>query len=647
MASTSASTASAAVSVDGQQVQHHAVTAAKEQSGLKTGVTQRAAAAVSHVPPVAVSCQSTASRATTTVAAASALLSDSIITLNVGGVLFMTSRATLERGNSGDQESFLGALLSGRLPALCDENGALFIDRDPHLFSVILNYLRSSYLRLNDVEPAELLHEAKFYGIASLIAELEIHAPNAEACACGGMLYDGTIPPLNVEDGPVVCLSSANALLAVAHEHVVTCWKYSDCGSWRWLARSQIFEESISCLALNVQSGGSTSETTVALSLGPRVIVWSLGRRTIHRRPTSPPGPDMLLSSEGSDDDERDHQDMVTLGLKAPIDQLSFVNNNLVAVSFSKGDVGVRNARTLLWQVQTVGPLGAFDASSNQLLFGTTSGKILLVDLQKFPLRLKDNDLLVNTLYKDPNAEAITALSVFMSSLGGERCMEIAYGTETGTVRVVQQLPETIGQAPQLYQTYRVHQSAIRSVSLSQNHLISMCSTDNHVRSWRVARFRGRISIQPGSQSLGSFAVPGAVDGGPFGEADQLLLFVQCPSSDTLALCTAATGERLTMITTVGPSPISRFHLPSGFAVRGASGVRRYLFTGHEDGAVQVWDIFTAIEGFMADSYRPPQNIEPSAGVTRTKSISRLSLSTPHNMVGYASRRRPTRSSNA
>lgn len=47
--------------------------------------------------------------------------------------------------------------------------------------------------------------------------------------------------------------------------------------------------------------------------------------------------------------------------------------------------------------------------------------------MQKFPLRMKDNDLLVTELYHDPSNDAITALSVYltpktsqyMASLGG------------------------------------------------------------------------------------------------------------------------------------------------------------------------------------------------------------------------------------
>ena len=35
--------------------------------------------------------------------------------------------------------------------------------------------------------------------------------------------------------------------------------------------------------------------------------------------------------------------------------------------------------------------------------------------MQKFPLRMKDNDLLVTELYKDPSNDSITAISVYLT----------------------------------------------------------------------------------------------------------------------------------------------------------------------------------------------------------------------------------------
>lgn len=39
----------------------------------------------------------------------------------------------------------------------------------------------------------------------------------------------------------------------------------------------------------------------------------------------------------------------------------------------------------------------------------------LFLDMQKFPLRMKDNDLLVTELYKDPSNDHITSISVYLT----------------------------------------------------------------------------------------------------------------------------------------------------------------------------------------------------------------------------------------
>ena len=51
--------------------------------------------------------------------------------------------------------------------------------------------------------------------------------------------------------------------------------------------------------------------------------------------------------------------------------------------------------------------------------------------------------------------------------------IEIAYGTSSGTVRVIVQHPETVGHGPQLFQTFTVHRSPVTKVMLSEKHLVS------------------------------------------------------------------------------------------------------------------------------------------------------------------------------
>lgn len=121
--------------------------------------------------------------------------------------------------------------------------------------------------------------------------------------------------------------------------------------------------------------------------------------------------------------------------------------------------------------------------------------------MQKFPLRMKDNDLLVTELYHDPSNDAITALSVYLTPKTSEwpesehvspfkhlpfltntwyfsvgvsgNWIEIAYGTSSGAVRVIVQHPETVGSGPQLFQTFTVHRSPVTKIMLSEKHLVS------------------------------------------------------------------------------------------------------------------------------------------------------------------------------
>ena len=51
--------------------------------------------------------------------------------------------------------------------------------------------------------------------------------------------------------------------------------------------------------------------------------------------------------------------------------------------------------------------------------------------------------------------------------------IEIAYGTSSGAVRVIVHHPETVSSGPQLFQTFAVHRSSVRCVTLSEKHLIS------------------------------------------------------------------------------------------------------------------------------------------------------------------------------
>nr|CAD7439876.1 unnamed protein product [Timema bartmani] len=99
------------------------------------------------------------------------------VTLNVGGKYFTTSRSTLL---TKEPMSMLARMFAegegGYLmaPSNMDRNGAYLIDRSPTYFEPILNYLRNGQLIFDtNVNPEGVLEEARFFGIESLVPQLE------------------------------------------------------------------------------------------------------------------------------------------------------------------------------------------------------------------------------------------------------------------------------------------------------------------------------------------------------------------------------------------------------------------------------------------------------------------------------------------
>lgn len=96
------------------------------------------------------------------------------VRLNVGGKLFVTTISTL---TSTEADSMLARMFTHgdvEWQSRVDESGAYLIDRSPHYFEPILNYLRHGQLVLDRmVNPEGILEEAKFFGLTQLINQLE------------------------------------------------------------------------------------------------------------------------------------------------------------------------------------------------------------------------------------------------------------------------------------------------------------------------------------------------------------------------------------------------------------------------------------------------------------------------------------------
>uniref|UniRef100_A0AAY4DG05 BTB/POZ domain-containing protein KCTD3 n=1 Tax=Denticeps clupeoides TaxID=299321 RepID=A0AAY4DG05_9TELE len=550
---------------------------------------------------------------------------------------FSTSKQTL----TWVPDSFFSSLLSGRISTLKDETGAIFIDRDPSLFAPILNFLRTKELHPRSIDVHLLMHEAEFYGITPLVRKLQL-CDELDRSSCGTVLFNGYLPPpgdqpphalcvwlslpcqeeksaqrgrptvhgwpfrpcsgLGADPGMVRIICGHHNWIALAYAQFVVCYRVKESSGWQLVFTSPRLDWVIDRVALNAKvMGGSLGDNDkmVAVASGTEIILWS-------------------ICADGNGNE------IGVFSLNVPVEALFFVGNQLIATSHT-GKVGVWNAVTKHWQNQDVVPINSYDTAGSFLILGCNNGSIYYivspcpsvvyvpVDVQKFPLRMKDNDLLVTELYRDPSEDAITALSVYLTPKTSDsgNWIEIAYGTSSGTVRVIVQHPETVGSGPQLFQTFSVHRSPVTKIMLSEKHLISVCADNNHVRTWTVTRFRGMISTQPGSTPLTSFKILSLedIDGhggcsagteiGPYGERDDQQVFIQrvVPDTDKLYVRLSSNGKRVCEVRSVDGTSITAFmvHECEGSS-RIGSRPRRYLFSGHGNGSIQMWDLTTAME---------------------------------------------------
>ncbi|PIC49228.1 hypothetical protein B9Z55_007900 [Caenorhabditis nigoni] len=88
------------------------------------------------------------------------------VKLNVGGTIFQTSKSTLTKF-----DGFFRTMFETPIPVPRDESGAIFIDRSPKHFDLILNFMRDGHVDLqkysDDVK--EIQKEAEYYLLGGLI----------------------------------------------------------------------------------------------------------------------------------------------------------------------------------------------------------------------------------------------------------------------------------------------------------------------------------------------------------------------------------------------------------------------------------------------------------------------------------------------
>lgn len=104
-----------------------------------------------------------------------------VVELNVGGVFYTTTLATLTKcANSTLGQLFIGK--SQDLKLVRDAKGKYFIDRDGVLFRYILDFLRNNKLVLpeNFHEKERLKSEAQFYKLTELLDSLSVSSAEDE-----------------------------------------------------------------------------------------------------------------------------------------------------------------------------------------------------------------------------------------------------------------------------------------------------------------------------------------------------------------------------------------------------------------------------------------------------------------------------------
>lgn len=193
--------------------------------------------------------------------------------------------------------------------------------------------------------------------------------------------------PLRVE-----IIKAHHNWLAVAYSHFFICYRMKDSSGWQLVFTSPFIDSNIERIAINskmtMTSTNDSINRMVAVSYGSEIKLWGIGE---------------------------EKSDVIgTFNLQIRVEYLFFIGNQLVALS-SSGKIGVWHSNTRHFQIQDLLPILSFDHAGSFLLLGCTNGSIYYIDMQKFPLRMKDNDLLVTELYKDPANDPITSISIYLT----------------------------------------------------------------------------------------------------------------------------------------------------------------------------------------------------------------------------------------
>ncbi|KAI3691797.1 hypothetical protein L6452_31599 [Arctium lappa] len=143
--------------------------------------------------------------------------STNIITIDVGGQLFQTTKQTLTLAGSNT--------LFSNLFNSSHHNSIPFLDRDPELFSILLSLLRTGNLpsRSKSFDLQDIIFEAKFYGVSHLLVQSQSNPSQFEPLN----LEKSMLLPLSGRNPPSKITTTPNGSLFVSHGSKITSFDWS------------------------------------------------------------------------------------------------------------------------------------------------------------------------------------------------------------------------------------------------------------------------------------------------------------------------------------------------------------------------------------------------------------------------------------
>ena len=87
--------------------------------------------------------------------------------------------------------------------------------------------------------------------------------------------------------------------------------------------------------------------------------------------------------------------------MRLPIDSMFFASSSLIVLS-KRGRMGFWNVFNKSWLIKEIPAFSCHVLAGSRLFLGEKCGKVSFIDVEKFPLRLSDDALLINDFFTCP-----------------------------------------------------------------------------------------------------------------------------------------------------------------------------------------------------------------------------------------------------